>query len=571
MVRKFRLVFRRQGTKKEPAVLAEDVRPVEIIIDKRLKINWVGEKKKREKEEEREFRFVRFPDARYSFSFRMPEIEKYDLVATDIKYSLIPRDVPPSQAMAYVWIHWDDKRDELIYEVVQPRLDDADRRNIEKIRIMLEDVLEIESINPENVDVSKYLERKISEIMEGLGISSEEKRRKYSYYLRNEMLGYGKLEPIYRDPHIEDISCDGVGIPIYVYHRNPKFGTLRTNISFDSPEELDEFVIKLAEKSGKTISIARPLLDEALPDGSRVQLTLGSDIAHKGSNFTIRKFTEKPMTPTDLILNGTVDIPTVAYLWLAIEYNSSILVSGGTGTGKTSMLNALSLFIKNQLKVVSIEDTPELRLPHPHWVPEVARNLLETERGKVDMFDLLKESLRQRPDYIIVGEVRGKEASVLFQQIATGHPGLATIHADSFEKLVDRLITPPINLSPSLIENLDMVIFLKRLKYRNIYVRRLDMVHEVLFFDRKKSMPVTNIAIKWDAMEDAFEHKRSSILGKIVDRYGVSESELRSEFQDRVSVIDWMVSNKVTDYIRFSEIVNKYYTKKDLLLAELGL
>jgi flagellar protein FlaI len=327
------------------------------------------------------------------------------------------------RVFAYAKIYWDEKRNCMVYLVVEPHLTPQDERLIEQIKKDMEERLDIDFFKLGEVKAKELVVQEIGKIL----LSKSIDRRKMEiiqYYVQRDIIGLGKIEPLMKDANIEDISCDGHGIPIYIYHRNSLLGSIITNVMFSDGDELDSFAMKLAQKGGKSISVAEPLVDGSLPDGSRVQATLGTDIARRGSNFTIRKFTDKPLTPVHMMEYGTVDSTVMAYLWLAIEYRKSILISGGTATGKTSFLNALSLFIKPSLKIVSIEDTPELRLPHPHWIPEVARTPIATEgkTGEVSLFDLLRESLRQRPDYIIVGEVRGKEAFVLFQQIASIPP-----------------------------------------------------------------------------------------------------------------------------------------------------
>jgi len=397
------------------------------------------------------------------------------------------------------------------------------------------------------------------------------KRDVYKYYILRDFIGLGKIEPFMQDKQIEDISCDGVNIPIYVYHRDPKLGTLRTNVKFSSQDELDSFVNKLSERCGKTISVSRPLLDGSLPDGSRVQSTLGSDIARHGSNFTIRMFTEKPLTPVDMINFGTCDLKMMAYYWFLVENGFSILVSGGTASGKTSLLNVLSLFIKPQMKIVSIEDTAELRLPHAHWIPEVARTPI-AEEGKVDMFELLRESLRQRPDYIIVGEVRGKEAYVLFQQMATGHPGLSTIHAENFQKLMDRLISPPISLPPSLIQNLDAILFVKRVKQGRRYVRKIFSSAEVLGYDSKNGVPLVNDVFKWDGSTDKFKiTNKSGLMKKVTDTTGLSAANIQEEIRKRAAILEWLLNQKITDYRKVGSVINLFYMSPDFLLERIGV
>jgi flagellar protein FlaI len=277
------------------------------------------------------------------------------------------------------------------------------------------------------------------------------------------------------------------------------------------------------------------------------------------------------LTPVHLLKFKEFDPRIAAFLWLAVEYGRSILISGGVATGKTTLLNALSLFIKPELKIVSIEDTAELLLPHPHWVPSVARLPIAEIEGKklgeVDLFDLLRESLRQRPDYLIVGEVRGREAYVLFQQIATGHSSMSTIHADSIERLVDRLTTPPISLPANLIEALDLIIFIVRIKYGSTYVRRINSVYEILGYDRNKNFPIINEVFKWKASNDTFEAVNPSIvLKKISQQYGISEQILQKEISNRMKILNWMYDNNIEDFEDVSKVIRVFYSNPEDIL-----
>ena len=497
----------------------------------------------------------------------------YEPVNIDIKYPLIPKNPKQGQRVfAYAHIKWSPKDYSVVYYVIEPNLNEREKSILEKVKRIIMERLDIEFEALKREEAKKYLEKRFMEIIkEVTPYLPREKQEDIFYYVQRDFLGLEKIEPLMHDPNIEDISCDGVGIPIYVNHRDPKIGTVKTNIVFTSAEELDRFVNKLAQRCGKTISIAQPLLDATLPDGSRLQATLGTDIARRGSNFTIRKFTEEPLTPVTLIKYGTLDSKLMAYLWFLIEHRRSMLIGGGTATGKTTLLNALSLFIPPEAKIVTIEDTAELRLPHPHWVPHVARKPITEIGGKkigeVDMFDLLVESLRQRPDYIIVGEVRGKEAYVLFQEMATGHAGMATIHADTIEKLMDRLTTPPIELPGSLIEILDCVIFLSRIKRRNTYIRRVTEIEEIAGFDKKHEVPVINTVFEWDASADIFVVRNKSIaLKKIADQLGYSESEIYSDIATKIKILNWAVEKNYTNYKIFSSMIRMYYLNKERLL-----
>ncbi|MBN2599493.1 MAG: Flp pilus assembly complex ATPase component TadA, partial [Candidatus Thermoplasmatota archaeon] len=271
----------------------------------------------------------------------------------------------------------------------------------------------------------KYLTEKVELIINDYMLNIDTlTKKKILYYLEKESIGLGRLDVIMKDPNIEDISCDGSGVFIFLYHR--RYGSLKSNVQFNDEEELTAFVVKLAQKCGKHISISEPMLDATMPDGSRIQMTLSTEVTTKGSTFTIRKFSEDPFSPPDLIEFHTMSSEMVAYLWLAVENAINALIAGGTAAGKTSTLNALCLFIPRESKIVSIEETREINLPHPNWIPGVVRSgfgevVGNKVIGEIDLYDLMKAALRQRPEYILVGEIRGKEAYVLFQAMATGH------------------------------------------------------------------------------------------------------------------------------------------------------
>ncbi len=505
------------------------------------------------------------------FSQKQPDV---DLTTINISYPLIPRAPPPgTRPFAETNIRWSIPDAALLYYLIEPELSQSEKDLLEEIKTALVEKLDIDFTMLRKTEAKEYLHKRFEEMIALMAVElSPERRAAILYYVERDFIGLDKIEALMQDPDVEDISIDGVGIPAYVYHRNPVLGSVRTNVTFDSTDELDTFVHKIAQRCGKTISVANPLLGAALPDGSRVQATLSTDIARRGSNFTIRKFTEIPLTPTHMLKFKTMDSKIGAYIWLAIEYGRSLLISGGVATGKTSLLNALSLFIKPELKIVSIEDTPELRLPQPNWIAQVARQpIAEVEGrkvGEVDLFDLLRESLRQRPDYLIVGEVRGKEAFVLFQQIATGHASISTIHADTMERLVDRLMTPPISLPGSLLEALDVIIFLVRIKYGPAYVRRISNIFEIIGFDRSRNMPITNEVFRWNPTTDKYDVVNKSImLKKIAAQYGIPETVLQHEQVQRAKVIEWLADSNITDFEDIGRVVKLYYTRPDDVMA----
>lgn len=524
-------------------------------------------------EEEKEPEGVAIPDIATEIEelkAREPEDirkEVEEIRRTDVRYPLVQHE---GTVFAYARISFDQKLNELIYEVIEPKLNEKSLRVLAEIKDYIQEKVDIDFSQLRKTDALGHITPLFDKALNHFRAKfSDDARKVLRYYIFRDFVGLERLEPLLNDKQIEDISCDGVGISIFVYHRNSKFGSMRTNVVFENREELDSFVAKVAERCGRTISVAYPLLDGTLPDGSRVQATLASDIARRGSNFTLRMFTEEPMTPADTIRYGTCDLKIMSYLWLLIEHGSSMLVSGGTATGKTSLLNVLSMFIKPQMKIVSIEDTAELRLPHAHWVPEVARTPI-AEEGKVDMFELLRESLRQRPDYIIVGEVRGREAYVLFQQMAVGHPGLSTIHAENFPKLVDRLTSPPIDLPGNLLQNLDVVMFPKRVKKENKFIRRVSTVVEVVGYSRRTKMPKFREIFRWEPKTDTFRTINASVqLRKVADAAGLTDKEVQNEMKKRAKVIEWMIKKNLTDYRQIGAVINMFYTYPEYLIEKI--
>jgi flagellar protein FlaI len=495
--------------------------------------------------------------------------EKEMLRNVNITYPLIPETPQKNERVyAYARIKWENSRNELVYSVVEPYITDREKEIIEFVKKELEERLDIDFMKLGDIRAKELLSDEIKNIVSRIRSMDPNKNDVIRYYVQRDIIGLGKIEPIMRDKNIEDISCDGEKISLYIYHRNPLFGSTVTNVIFDNNDELDTFVMKLSQKCGKSISVAEPMIEGSLPDGSRVHATLGTDIARRGSNFTIRKFTKSPLTPVHMLDYGTLDSTQLAYLWMAIENRKSLLISGGTASGKTSLLNALSLFIRPSMKIVSIEDTPELSLPHPHWVPEVARTPISegNKVGEVSLFDLLKSSLRQRPDYIIVGEVRGAEAYVLFQQIATGHAGIATIHAANLPQLIDRLTTPPISLPPSLLQNLDVIIFIMQVKSRDRYVRRVNQILEVTGL--KGDRPVTTEVFKWKPIDDKFElSEKSLMLEHIARSLGLTEPSLKEEIRTRKGILEWMWERRMFDYREVSNIINGYYSNPERIIG----
>ncbi len=484
--------------------------------------------------------------------------DKFPLIELTIKGKKV--------TVAWGEIKWNDKINSLYYEVHEPILNERLRGILDEAKVLLRQKLDIDFTKIRIEKAYEYLMQRFGVVVEEItkGNLNPKERVILEYYVFRDFIGLGKIEPLLHDPQIEDIHCDGFNIPLFITHRNPLYGELQTNIIFPTKESIDSFVLRIAQKSGKALSIAEPLMDGSLPDGSRVQVTYGTDIAMRGSNFTIRKFTEKPITPIDEMNFGTASSEISAYLWMAIESGMSLLVSGATATGKTSFLNALSLFIQPELKIISIEDTPELRLPHPNWIPVVARGGFGVKRyGEVSMFDLLKSSLRQRPNFVIVGEVRGKEAYVMFQGMATGHPSMGTLHADSISAVIDRLTTEPINVPKPMLENLDLIVFLVQTKRKGAYVRRVNEIVEIIGYNPTNRNLVTNRSFKWDSDNDRFILLKSVLLDKIREKMGYSIDDLKRDMVRRIKLLNYLQKENITDYREVAKYFKLYYTNPE--------
>jgi flagellar protein FlaI len=384
------------------------------------------------------------------------------------------------------------------------------------------------------------------------------------YEIMTEKVGLSLLEPLIKDPYIEDISCDGVG-SIFVEHKI--FGSMRTSIEFAVEEDLDAFVVRTCEKIGRPVSPRRPIVDATLLDGSRLNVVFGTDVSRRGTNFTIRKFSNVPISITQLVKFGTLDAKMAAYIWMMMEASMSIFICGETASGKTTTLNASTVFIRPTAKVITIEDTPEVFIPHPNWISETTRKG-ETESSSIELFDLLKSALRQRPNYIIVGEIRGKEGNVAFQAIQTGHPVISTFHAASMQKLIQRITGDPINIPAAYVDNLNIVLFQSSVKSPKTgkFERRVTGICEIVGIDPvEKSYNFIEI-FSWDPVTDKHTFRgigNSYLLEyKVAPTKGLSPKESRRIYNDldlRTYIINKLVELNITDYYEVYGMISKVY------------
>ena len=472
---------------------------------------------------------------------------------------------PIHEPYVYAAVVTAPKTQQVKYELIEPTLLEEEENQLKEIKKLLVEEIDVnlkEIGTPEQAE--EYLKTKIHEVIKDYRLKiDDDSVDKFTYYIIRDFLGYGKIDPLMRDPMIEDISGDGVNIPIYVWHRDHE--SLPTNIVFNDSAELNSFIVRLAYLAKKNISLAAPILDASLPDGSRIQMTYGNEITRRGSTFTIRRFRADPLTISDLISYGTLSSEMAAYFWFAIENRASLLVAGGVAAGKTTVLNCFSMFIKPGLKIVSVEDTAELNLPHENWIPSVSRagfNEDEKSSGSVTLFDLLKAAVRQRPDYLLVGEVRGEEAYTLFQAMATGHLGMGTIHGESASSVLHRLESEPMNIPRPLLTMIDAIPVQLRTEFNGKPVRRTRSVTEIVGLDPKTRELSTNEVYSWDARHDTFVYSgHSHLLEEKMKRKGLNEDEVQEELYRRKTVLDWMVQKGIRKYPDVVSVIREYYTE----------
>lgn len=433
---------------------------------------------------------------------------------------------------ASVRIIRDTEKSEIIYSVMEPALDHIETDEFFSLRSEINDLLPdiMGSVRDKNIDLETIISSFVKQRHPWL---KDESFYKVRYYLVRDFRGYGIIDPIIRDQLVEDVSCDGPEMPIFVYHK--EYGSIKTNISFPGKDNLDSYIVRLAQISSKSVSINSPILDAITRDGHRVQAVYGSEVSSRGPVFTLRLFRERPFTPVDLIRSGTASPELMTYLWFMVEGLDSALIVGAPGAGKTSTLNSLLMFAPVNTKIYSIEETRELNIPHENWIAAETRGKIGIEEQKgverIETFDLVSIAMRQRPTYIVVGEVRGKETYALFQAMATGHTTYSTIHADSMESLLNRLENEPMNIPRVLVSYLNIVIFINFVRLEGKMVRRITEIDEVVGIDGKSNDILYNRVFKYDPLTDKFSFAGSSNL---YDRIMEQRNMKRVDFEKRV-------------------------------------
>ncbi len=467
----------------------------------------------------------------------------------------------------YVRIAYDPESHEYQYQAIEAVLTEKEQELLEAIKLKFVETLDVNLKEISRKNAEGFLKENVVKYLQEYRINiSPRKRERIIYHIIRDFVGYGEIDVLMRDEYLEDISCDGPNTPIYIYHK--EYNSIPSNIEFPSDVVLDSFAIRIAQICGRHISIARPILDATMPDGSRIQMTLGREITTRGSTFTIRRFKDNPISPTNLVDFHTFSTAMMAYLWLSVESNKSLIFAGGTASGKTTAMNAVSLFIQPEMKIVSIEDTRELNLSHPNWIPGVTRQAFSGEdKGSIEMYELLRASLRQRPEYIIVGEVRGAEAYVLFQAMSTGHTTFSTMHADSVQSVVHRLENPPINVPRIMIQALDLVAIQVQVKVGGERVRRCKSLTEIVGVDPRTGELLTNDVFVWDAARDMFQYSgRSYVVEGVMESRGWTEEKVRDELKQRQNILEWARNKKISNFKDFAKIVVAYNREPEMIM-----
>jgi len=451
------------------------------------------------------------------------------------------------------------------YEVSIPGIAEGTKLILEtklKGELVTEVKLDIsEILDPKKFDEvkAKFLEAGKRILERNFPTLPADKKEILAVYLLQNTLGLGELEALLADERLEEVVVNNSREPVWVYHK--KFGWCKTNLKIKNEEMIYDYASTIARKIGRQINVLNPMLDAHLPTGDRVNSTL-FPISSFGNTITIRKFAKNPWTITNFIRSNTVSSEVAALIWLCIQNELSLLVTGGTGSGKTSFLNAMSGLIPANQRIISIEDTRELTLPSfLQWVPMVVREPNPEGKGEVTMLDLMVNALRQRPDRILVGEIRRqREAEILFEAMHTGHSVYATLHADNSEQTISRLINPPINIPPGMLDALSGIVVTFR--HRRFNIRR------VLEFSEVQKNGAINTLYKWDVKSDKIKgvgtmNRLSSLLSLYA---GMEEKEIEADVEEKKDVLDWMVKNSYEDVDKVGEIVSHYYMDPDEVL-----
>lgn len=445
------------------------------------------------------------------------------------------------------------------------------RENLVDLAISSDESLQVNEDKLLN-DIKNFLFAKLANNSQNNAISNE--------YLDNlarklfqDLVGYGEIDPLIRDDNLEEIMVIGIDKPVFVYHR--EYGMMKTNILFKDAGEVMNLIDSIARQINRRIDQESPILDGRLPDGSRVNATI-PPISADGPSMTIRKFKRDPLTIIDLINSKTISVELAAFFWLCFDglgvKSANAIISGGTSSGKTTTLNALSSFINPKERIITIEDTLELQIPHEHVIRMETRPPNVENRGELTMNDLVKNSLRQRPDRIIVGEVRGSEAITLFTALNTGHSGFGTLHSNDARETITRLTNAPMSVPNIMISAIDFIIMQNRI-YRSdgVSFRRISEVAEVSGIE--EGVIQLNKIFEWDPQSDTIKNVgiTSKTLTEIANVSGNSLNSLYDEIKNREIVLQHMVNQNIRSIRDVSTVLEMYFLDPQKVLNRILL
>lgn len=494
---------------------------------------------------------------------KLQEMEKF--LSTEIideNQNLIPqgyeliKKYPLHAPFSYANILYNEEKSSYLYYVDELKLNQDEKRLFEHLYSLVEESLESPNTSKNDSDFDNHLNKIIKENEKKFLNDSVISMEKVKYYLKRDITGYGLIDALMHDVNIEDISCSGTETPIYIWHRN--YDSIQTTIQFHSEEKLNSFISRIVFRAGKHVSSAFPISDLALQGNHRLAVLYQKEITPKGTSFTIRKFREDPYTIIDLISFGTIDLQIAAYLWMLVEAKMSIIIIGSTGSGKTTILNSMAGLVSPNHKIFSVEDVAEININHENWFTLVARTGFGLSgEGEIGLYDLIKAGVRHRPDYIVVGEIRGSEAYVMFQAMATGHGGLCTMHADSLESASKRLQQKPMDIPPAYISLMNCAVVVKRVKDNATgrSSRRVISVSEIISADSSHQ------TFLWNPKTDYFESnlQQSILLQRIAEHTGSTLNEVLVEHGKRMGILKWMLEHDIRDYKKVTEVIGKYY------------
>lgn len=453
-----------------------------------------------------------------------------------------------------------------LYKVKLPELTRQERKLVDMVKEKAIDEVKIDPDKiPDPAELQRVFTREVLKIIqrEGRGVSlPPERLKRLSEVIVRDMIGYGPLDILLSDDMLEDIMVTGTDKPVYIYHR--KHGMCSTEVTFEDEESVKHVIDKIARVIGRRIDQQTPLLDARLPDGSRVNATI-PPVSLEGPTISIRKFRRDPLTVIDILKFGTLSTDVSAFLWLIVDglgiRPANILFAGGTGCGKTTTLNAATTFVPERERILSIEDTAELQLPHKHWVRLETRPPNVEGRGEITMDDLVKNALRMRPDRMVVGEVRGPEARTMFTAMNTGHDGcMGTLHSNSAMETVTRLTEAPMSVPQIMIPALDVIVMQQRIYHRKKgQIRRATEVAEVTGLEGEK-VQLSRI-YKWNPRSDALEPTGvpSRMKHTIAEFSGTSGSDIEIELEKRGAVLEWMKQKDIRNIFDVGKVIQEYY------------